>query len=1548
MVFDSARSDDVLFGGLSSSGAALGDTWTWSGTNWTQLSLSSAPPARSGAVMAYDPALGETILYGGLNQSGVALGDTWAFNGSSWASISTSGSPGPVTSASMVYDPSLSKLVFFGGDNTTGAPLAGTWTFDGTHWVQLSPSASPPARGAAAMAYDATASNIVLFGGTGTGGTVLDDTWTFNGAAWAAQSPYASPVALSHASAAYDSPLDGVVLVGGANSAGVDQNQAYYYNAATSTWEMIYNNQVMASRQNTVMAPAAGNGQLVVFGGSSAYPSVLGDTEIFDWGHNGAATGDATFPVPGGGDQTSTNVDLGTGNLYTSHQLWDIAGTGIDNAGYAFYNSQSGYSFDSELAHVSPLPNGWVLVDFLDGTNGTLIFTKTGATTFSAPAGTDATLVYCPSASGGACVTAGTYVLTANRSQVSYTFSATGYELESITDRNHNTITVSGEYAADDRGRNINGTQTTSGSNTVTTWADSGLGRTWTETEPTGATADTSITDANGAATTYTYNSASELTAITTPAGRKVIFGYDNNNRVDSATQVTNPTAGTGPTTTFAWGPVPAGTTVPAGTVADHQVVVTDPNGHATTYIDDYAGQTIATIDALGHHRDATYSPDRHPTSLIDAASPAGTTTMTYNANNDMTSLAVPASASGQTPATDTFGYATPSTVTGAAYLPSTATDPQGNCQASGYDSAGNPQTVTSGLAPSNCSSPPAGSNTTTAAYQGDGTTSCGAKTGEICSLTDPDGHTTTYRYDTLGEPTGITPPAPQGPTATTYDADSRVKTVTHRAGGGTAGTVAPVQTAATQISAGGEPSVTVSFSQPVAAGDTIVLEVGSNGGVSPQPTVTSVSGGGVATWNKGAAIAGSAGDEELWYGLSTGSATSVTATMSAGTSQVGAYAIELAGVAASSPLDVAATTTQNASSAQSPTLTTTVAGDYVVMGVNTDASVTGSPGSPWTDYTGQQNNASANDGYNNPLAAQVAANTGSFQTSWAVSSGGNVGVAIALKPAATTATTVTYTYDNDDRITRVESCTGTTCPAPTQSNSVAYTYDNDGHLTTMVDATGTTTYSYDALGRLTEKTLSGDADACTGQTGITYSYDPASNLATMCDSAGTTTYGYDADNDLSSLTEPGGTTGCAISPQHLTAGCSAFGYDNDGRRTLTQFPGGATETTTYLPSGATSSIVAKTAAGAVDTDYTYTYNTSSTDTSLVQTRVENDPATNNTPVTVTYHYDTLNRVTAAVASTGTSHYYAYDPAGNRTCAQTSPCGSATTSYNAANEITNTGYAYDPAGNLTATPTLALAYNSRNQTATVTPSTGGPQNYTYTGTGSTQRTTAGNTTLIPSGPGGTEVDQATTNSVATTYIYDPDGNLIGYHTDGTSFYYLHDNIGSVVAVITATGSICNRYTYDPYGNQTVLTADMPNPFGYAGGYTDTTGLIHYGNRYYNPTTGTWTQPDPTGQNPGYVYAADDPVILTDPTGECFIGLFGSHCNNPIHSFITGACSLGSQLFAAFGATGGATVAGEAGINAAEFGASAGLTAVAAAGSLVTIGAVAGGIALCNA
>jgi RHS repeat-associated protein len=95
----------------------------------------------------------------------------------------------------------------------------------------------------------------------------------------------------------------------------------------------------------------------------------------------------------------------------------------------------------------------------------------------------------------------------------------------------------------------------------------------------------------------------------------------------------------------------------------------------------------------------------------------------------------------------------------------------------------------------------------------------------------------------------------------------------------------------------------------------------------------------------------------------------------------------------------------------------------------------------------------------------------------------------------------------------------------------------------------------------------------------------------------------------------------------------------------------------------------------------------------------------------------------------------------------------------------------------------------------------------------------------------------------------------------------------------SNGTLVSTYQYDPYGNLTSSTGSVANPWRFAGGYFDSsTGLYKFGTRYYNPGFGRWSQQDPVrGQlnDPTllnrYLYASDDPVNVTDPSGAFHLG-----------------------------------------------------------------------------
>ncbi len=107
---------------------------------------------------------------------------------------------------------------------------------------------------------------------------------------------------------------------------------------------------------------------------------------------------------------------------------------------------------------------------------------------------------------------------------------------------------------------------------------------------------------------------------------------------------------------------------------------------------------------------------------------------------------------------------------------------------------------------------------------------------------------------------------------------------------------------------------------------------------------------------------------------------------------------------------------------------------------------------------------------------------------------------------------------------------------------------------------------------------------------------------------------------------------------------------------------------------------------------------------------------------------------------------------------------------------------------------------------------------------------------------------------------------------GNVYRLLTDHLGSVRAVVdTATGTVAQWTTYDAWGNVLAGSGAGFQPFGFAGGLSDSaTGLVRFGARDYDPAVGRWTVRDPVGFGGGssglYAYVANDPVNFLDRSG----------------------------------------------------------------------------------
>ena len=98
------------------------------------------------------------------------------------------------------------------------------------------------------------------------------------------------------------------------------------------------------------------------------------------------------------------------------------------------------------------------------------------------------------------------------------------------------------------------------------------------------------------------------------------------------------------------------------------------------------------------------------------------------------------------------------------------------------------------------------------------------------------------------------------------------------------------------------------------------------------------------------------------------------------------------------------------------------------------------------------------------------------------------------------------------------------------------------------------------------------------------------------------------------------------------------------------------------------------------------------------------------------------------------------------------------------------------------------------------------------------------------------------------------GGGIGSVISANGNYYYYDGIGNVVNTADSSGSVTQKFVYDAYGN--ILNGAVPSPHGFSTKeYSNKSGLIYFGARYYDPMTGRWISKDPLTWGP------DDPRIL---------------------------------------------------------------------------------------
>ena len=208
---------------------------------------------------------------------------------------------------------------------------------------------------------------------------------------------------------------------------------------------------------------------------------------------------------------------------------------------------------------------------------------------------------------------------------------------------------------------------------------------------------------------------------------------------------------------------------------------------------------------------------------------------------------------------------------------------------------------------------------------------------------------------------------------------------------------------------------------------------------------------------------------------------------------------------------------------------------------------------------------------------------------------------------------------------------------------------------------------------------------------------------------------------------------------------------------------------------------------------------------------------------------------------------------------------------------------HDANGNIIKKPGYRFEYNGFNQLSKVYDDTNLIAEYVYDDSGNRVKAVDhinGVTTYSIGREFTRTIDSTGTHD--TVYYYHDDV-LVGKKDDTGLFFYHPDHLGSTDIVTDERGQLVEDNEYYPYG-ETPVAGKSRHQF--TGQVKDTTGLLYYNARYYDPELRQFTQPDTVLQNiydpqllNRYAYARNNPLKYTDPSGNIVwdildVGFFG--------------------------------------------------------------------------
>jgi RHS repeat-associated protein len=512
------------------------------------------------------------------------------------------------------------------------------------------------------------------------------------------------------------------------------------------------------------------------------------------------------------------------------------------------------------------------------------------------------------------------------------------------------------------------------------------------------------------------------------------------------------------------------------------------------------------------------------------------------------------------------------------------------------------------------------------------------------------------------------------------------------------------------------------------------------------------------------------------------------------------------------------------------------------------------------------------------------------------------------VQPPSTATQTISYCYDQLNRVTGKVYAAQSGCPL--SSPAVSYAYDAGsngiGHVTSVTDHAGSGSYSYDVMGRMSgeQRTIAGVSKS------LNYAYNLDGSLKTMTYPSGrVVSYGYNAaqrplsavDNNGNNFAFGARYTAWGSLSSVGNGGMTTFDYYNSRMQPCRLVTGSPGVGPSSNPCGDPTNL-----GNVLDLSYDFHYGQADNGNVYQVTNNKNSARTQQ------FGYDALNRLAWAWTPNTTSpstywgQNYGYDNWGNLLLKNVAGGDtSLNLAVNGKNQVTS--WCYDAAGNVVgvsacssypnnAFPNVFDAENRLTQTTV----SGVTSSYDYDADGERVKKLGSTNTLYWYGLGGEVLEETDLNGgFKNDYVFfggkrvarigpppscpPPAPGQPPAPCPPNVQYYFADHLGSADVITDVSGNIKEESDYYPFGGERVITdSGIGNNYKFTGKERDPeTGCDYFGARYYCNPIGRFITPDwadkPTDVpyanfgNPQslnlYSYVQNNPTTFGDSDGH---------------------------------------------------------------------------------